>query len=85
MPVDGERWLFDRVGRDAVTRERFMKPGTRSGIDRKAVKRYIDRIVKFQEKPIVLIYITGRQLARATEILSVRYSYTVKADITANL
>jgi hypothetical protein len=34
MPVDGERWLFDRVGQDASIRDRFMKPGTQSGVDR---------------------------------------------------
>jgi hypothetical protein len=33
MPVEGERWLFERVGRDARIRDRFTKPGTCSGVD----------------------------------------------------
>jgi hypothetical protein len=47
MPVDGEKWLFERVGQDVSVRERFIKPGTRSGIDRKEVERYIDRVIAF--------------------------------------
>jgi hypothetical protein len=33
MPADGERWLFERAGRDARIRDRFMKPGSCSGVD----------------------------------------------------
>ena len=78
MPVDGERWLFERVGRDASVRDRFMKPGTRSGIEREAVERYIGRIVEFREKLAVLMHIAGGQPGRGPEILSVRHSNTVK-------
>jgi hypothetical protein len=42
MPVDGEHWLFQRVGQDAAIRDRFMKRGTRSGINTQEVERYID-------------------------------------------
>jgi superfamily II DNA helicase RecQ len=78
MPVEGERWLFERVGRDARVRDRFMKTGTCSGIDREAVERYMGRIVEFREKLAVLMHITGGQPARGPEILSVRHSNTIK-------
>ncbi|RYO26416.1 hypothetical protein AA0113_g12493 [Alternaria arborescens] len=78
MPVDGERWLFERVGQDATMRERFIKPGTRSGIDRNEVERYMDRVVAFREKLLALMHMTAGQPARATEILSVRHSNTIK-------
>jgi len=78
MPIEGDKWLFERVGQDAALRERFIRPGTRSGIDRKEVERYMDRVVAFREKLIALMHITGGQPGRATEILSVRHSNTIK-------
>ena len=78
MPADGERWLFERVGRDARIRDRFMKPGTRLGVDREGVERYIGRVVEFREKLAVLMHIAGGQPARGPEILSVRHSNTVQ-------
>lgn len=78
MPVDGEKWLFERVGQDAAARERFVRPSTRTGIDRREVERYMDRIVEFREKLVVLMHMTAGQPARATEILSIRHSNTVK-------
>jgi RecQ family ATP-dependent DNA helicase len=78
MPVDGERWLFERVGRDASIRNRFMKPGTRSGVDREGVERYMGRVVEFREKLAVIMHMAGGQPARGPEILSVRHSNTVK-------
>jgi hypothetical protein len=59
MPVEGERWLFERVGRNTCTRDRFMKLGTCSGMDWEAVERYMGRIVEFREKLAVLMYIAG--------------------------
>ena len=78
LPVDGERWLFDRVGQDAAIRSRFVKPGARSGMDRQEVERYMDRVVEFREKLIVLMHIAGGQPGRGPEILSVRHSNTVQ-------
>ncbi|KAK1920515.1 hypothetical protein P3342_008276 [Pyrenophora teres f. teres] len=70
MPVNGERWLFERVGESASIRSRFMKPGTQSGVDRQAVERYMDRVVEFREKLAVLMHMTGGQPARGPELLS---------------
>jgi hypothetical protein len=49
--------LFEQVGRNTRTQDRFIKPETYLGIDWKAVKQYIGRIVKFQEKLAVLMHI----------------------------
>jgi RecQ family ATP-dependent DNA helicase len=78
MPVDGEGWLFQRVGQDAAIRDRFMKRGTRWGINTQEVERYMDRVVEFREKLIVLMHITAGQPARGPEIMSIRHSNTVK-------
>jgi hypothetical protein len=78
MPVDGERWLFERVGQDASVRDQFMKPGSQLGGDRQAVERYIDRVIKFREKLAVLMHISGGQPARGPELISVRHSNTVQ-------
>jgi hypothetical protein len=77
MPVDGERWLFERVGQDAAVRDRFIKRGTQSGVSTHEVERYMDRVVAFREKLAVLMHMAGGQPARGTEIMSVRHSNTV--------
>jgi RecQ family ATP-dependent DNA helicase len=78
MPVDGEGWLFQRVGQDAAIRDRFVKRGTGSSIERQEVERYMDRVVEFREKLMVLMHVTGGQPARGPEIMSIRHSNTVK-------
>ena len=78
LPVKGDRWLFESVGRDVSLRERFMKSSTSSGMERQAVEWYMDRVIAFREKLIVLMHVTAGQPARATELLSIRHSNTVK-------
>lgn len=78
MPVNGESWLFQRVGQNAAIRKRFVKQGTQSGVNIHEVERYIDRVVAFREKLIVLIHIVYGQPARWPELGSVRHSNTVK-------
>jgi hypothetical protein len=78
MPTDGERWLFEQVGRDARVRGRFIKPGSRSEVDREAVEQYIDRVIEFRKKLAVLMHIAGGQPAQGPKILSVRHSNTIK-------
>jgi superfamily II DNA helicase RecQ/uncharacterized C2H2 Zn-finger protein len=78
LPVDGETWLFNRVGQNAATRETFLQPESRSGVDRQGVERYMGRVIEFREKLAVLMHIAGGQPARGPEILSIRHSNTVK-------
>jgi hypothetical protein len=39
--------LFQQVGQDAAIRDRFIKRGTRLGINTQEVEQYIDRVVAF--------------------------------------
>ena len=78
MPVDGESWLFQRVGQDAAIRDRFVKRGTRSGVNTHEVEWYMDRVVAFREKLIVLVHMAYGQPARWPEPGSVRHSNTAK-------
>jgi hypothetical protein len=78
MPVNGEQWLFERVGQEASIQNQFIKPGSQLGVDRQVVERYMDQVVEFREKLAVLIHISGGQPARGPEILSVRHSNTVQ-------
>jgi len=78
LPVDGETWLFDRVGQDAAIRDRFLKPGSESGINRTAVERYMSQVAEFREKLLVLVHIAGGQPGRGPEVLSIRHSNTAK-------
>jgi hypothetical protein len=78
MPVNGEQWLFERVGQDTSVRSQFMKSGSQSGVDRQAVERYMDRVVEFRENLAVLMHISGGQPTRGPELLSVRHRNTVQ-------
>src|SRR6266480_1839582 len=59
MPVDGQTWLFDRIGRDDDIRRRFLRPGSESGVNKEGIRAYMRQVVKFQEKLLVLMHITG--------------------------
>ena len=78
LPVDGQMWLFDRVGRDAAIRKRFLKPGTESGVNRQGVESYMARVAEFREKLLVLMHVTAGQPGRGPEVLSIRHSNTVR-------
>ncbi|KAG9196738.1 hypothetical protein G6514_006694, partial [Epicoccum nigrum] len=78
MPVDGQFWLYDRVGQGDAVRDRFLKRGTQSGVNSSEVERYMDQVIAFREKLVVLMHITGGQPARGTEMMSVRHSNTIE-------
>ncbi|KAG9196742.1 hypothetical protein G6514_006609, partial [Epicoccum nigrum] len=78
MPVNGQVWLHDRVGQGDTVRDRFLKRGTQSGVNSSEVERYMDQVIAFREKLVVLMHITGGQPARGTEMMSVRHSNTIE-------
>jgi hypothetical protein len=41
MPVDRQEWLLERIVQNPRLRDRFMKPASRTGIDRQEVERYM--------------------------------------------
>jgi RecQ family ATP-dependent DNA helicase len=80
MPVNGQEWLWERIVQNPRLRDRFMKPGSRMGIDRQEVERYMSRVVAFREKLIVLTHLTGGQPGRGPEVMSIRHSNTIKGE-----
>ncbi|MCJ1360886.1 MAG: hypothetical protein MMC33_010895, partial [Icmadophila ericetorum] len=57
--VDGEWWLFNRIGQNARLQRRFSQSGPEFRWDRNAVEEYMARVVEFREKLLALIHITG--------------------------
>ncbi|KAK4978434.1 hypothetical protein LTR28_005593, partial [Elasticomyces elasticus] len=74
LPVDGRMWLFDRVGREAVIRDRVLKPGTESGINRPGIESCMAQVAEFREKLLVLMHITAGQPEWHYRMMSSRYS-----------
>ena len=60
MPVDGQKWLFDRIGDDAAIRRLFLRPDSQSGVNRDGVRAYLQRVAKFLEKLLLLMHVTGQ-------------------------
>lgn len=79
LPVKGERWLFDQIGADQTTMERFVNPKT-GKVRRSEVDDYMAQIADFRARLLVLMHVTGGQPARAPELLSIRHSNTAKGE-----
>lgn len=77
--VDGQRWLFEQIGKDSDALHDFVDPVT-GQIRRAEVERYMKSVVRFRELMLVLMHVTGGQPARGPEILSVRHSNTSKGQ-----
>jgi superfamily II DNA helicase RecQ len=73
MGADGRSWLFDRVQQQDALRRRFIHE---QECNRAAATAYMDQVVGFREKLLVLAHIAGGQPARAPEMLSVRHRNT---------
>ena len=73
--------MFDKIAESKAeskaVRDRFIYLRT-GNFNRAEINRFIASVTQFRARLLVLMYITGRQLARALEILSVRYSNTTK-------
>jgi hypothetical protein len=80
FPVEGEWWLFDRIGRDKKLQRRFTRSGPSFAWDKNEVETYMAQVARFRENLLVLMHITGGQPARGPEILSIRHSNTVKGE-----
>ena len=59
MPVDGKVWLFDRINRDSNIKNKFIRQGSQTGVNRKGVEEWIDKVVEFQKVLLILKHITG--------------------------
>ena len=71
-PVNGQRWMLDRIQQEPTLRRRFMQEDG-DGFRRPRVDAYLSRVVEFQEKLLASIQFTWGQPARAPELLSIRH------------
>ncbi|KAI7592077.1 hypothetical protein KC316_g2510 [Hortaea werneckii] len=78
LPVDGHDWLFDRIRTRPNLSERFVRPGTSSGIDQERMRDWLRQVIAFRGKLLALMHMTGGQSARGPEILSIRHRDTVQ-------
>ena len=78
FPVDGSRWLFDRVINEEDIRAGFVQDADSEPLDwcRDRVARYMQAVRRLKEKLAILIHISAGQPARAPELLSIRYENT---------
>ncbi|KAH0553343.1 hypothetical protein GP486_006567 [Trichoglossum hirsutum] len=72
-----DHWLLNRILQTPELASKFMHQETGVWKQRR-VNDYLDKLSYFLEKLLVLIYMTGRQPARSTELLSIRYCNTKK-------
>jgi hypothetical protein len=77
-PVDGQRWLFERVQKRPECRRRFVSDQTANGINEAKLRDWMKTIDDFRGQLLALMHITGGQPARGPEILSVRHSNTAQ-------
>ena len=77
-PVDGRRWLFERVRKRPECRQRFVSDQTANGVNEAKLRDWMKTIDDFRGQLLALMHITGGQPARGPEILSVRHSNTAQ-------
>jgi superfamily II DNA or RNA helicase len=77
-PVDGRRWLFERIQGRPECRQRFVSEQTANGVNEAKLRDWMKTIDDFRGQLLALMHITGGQPARGPEILSVRHSNTVQ-------
>ncbi|OKP11118.1 ATP-dependent DNA helicase Q5 [Penicillium subrubescens] len=71
-PVDGSRWMVDRVQEEHPLQRLFMQANTnRFSVD--AIGRFFGFVNEFKEKLAVLVHITSGQPPRGPELLSIRH------------
>ena len=78
-PVDGKRWLWEKIQADPAKRGEWFDPST-GRINRNRVADYMDEVVEFRMQLLACMHTTGGGPARAPEILSVRHENTPKGE-----
>ena len=73
-PVDGNRWMGLRLGRDEKVRKQFVAStlGAPIELSDKAVRQYMRAIRKFKGRLIVLVHMSAGAPARSTELISIQ-------------
>lgn len=72
-PVEGRRWLIDRVRDDPHLQREFIRT---DHFHPAKVQTYLQRVARFKEKLAVLIHVVAGQPARIPELLSLQHVNT---------
>lgn len=72
-PVDGQRWLIDRVRAEPTLQAQFIRTHR---CHPPKIRAYFRQVVEFKEKLAVLTHICGGQPSRAPELLSIQHVNT---------
>ena len=75
-----ETWLWRRIEDTPVQKEFVQLHNQEMQWQQKGIDNYMEQIVEFREKLLVLMHFTGGQPARAPEILSVRHCNTTRGE-----
>jgi hypothetical protein len=71
-PVDGKRWLGQRLFTEAQIRARFIADGETRTLNPDAVKSYLRQVRRWKEEMVVLVHMSAGAPARATELVSIQ-------------
>lgn len=79
--VDGQKWMFKRLSREAVLEKRFIQ-GRLDQVERwdqiqwnqTGVEDYFRRVIRFKEELLALVHLTAGAPARGTEVLSIQHT-----------
>jgi RecQ family ATP-dependent DNA helicase len=77
--VDGKWWLWNRLNKP-TSKYRLIRSTTDFEWDGNNIDKFMNRVVEFREKLLVLMHISGGQPARGPELLSIRHSNTVHGE-----
>ncbi|XP_022163480.1 uncharacterized protein LOC111028984 [Myzus persicae] len=71
-PVEGKRWLGQRLFTEAHVRARFMEDIESRKFNPDAVESYLRQVRRWKEEMLVLVHMSAGAPARATELVSVQ-------------
>jgi superfamily II DNA helicase RecQ len=71
-PVEGKRWLGQRLFTEAHIRARFMEDIESRKFNPDAVESYLRQVRRWKEEMLVLVHMSAGAPARATELVSVQ-------------
>ena len=79
--IDHESWLWAQIGKNQNVEKQWVKSQDQEiRWQRTRVDDYMQQVVNFREKLLVLMHFTGGQPARAPEILSIRHWNTTRGE-----
>ena len=76
-PTEGKDWLWDRIIDDPNLSKRFRsRVGSEWSWNRVDIEKYMQSVVDFRAKLMILMHTTSGQPARGTELTTIRHSNT---------